>query len=677
MDSRYKELSDRAFKLHKNNNLKEAEEIYTLLLQINPNDINILNLYGLLCISQKKYVEAIKYLTKAVIFRPNAYISGNLAKAYFEAGIFDKAIILFERIAKEAPSDDIYYSLGLSYKQIKNYNKSINAYKMALNLNPNHFSALYNLANTYKELNKDSEAKEYALKAIAINPNDESVNSLISEIYSSEKNYNEAIEALKKCILVNNKEYLYFYNIAIYYSKIDKKEEAEKNYLDALKLNPNHVSSLVNLASLYKENNKNESLKLLEKAYKISSNEETLCLSLAQVYRDLYKNSKSKTIIKKLLMNNPNCADAYMILGTNYMDEGKYRTALKNYEKALQISPNNLNFQHCKATALKYMGKIDEAERLFKKIVKNPNSPLQSKLTLAMIYLQKKEFEKGMKLYGQRYLETTMPEHLKEKIWTKNSKLENKNVLIYSNCGLGDTIMYSRYIPYLKAICKNIAIQTDKELVEILKYNYKNVKIFTKSVQSDNYDTILQIMDSNYALNMDFNNIPFSEGYLTADNNKIKQYKKLNIFKTNKLKIGIFYQGSKNVFRNRAIPYKYINELTKLKNIQLYSFQIENNENETDNIINLKDYINDYSDTAALLKCIDMLITIDSSIVHMAGALGVKTKLFLPKVAEWRWFNDKKTTPWYKSVEIVRQKKAFDWSKEIENLKSELDEYKK
>ena len=93
--------------------------------------------------------------------------------------------------------------------------------------------------------------------------------------------------------------------------------------------------------------------------------------------------------------------------------------------------------------------------------------------------------------------------------------------------------------------------------------------------------------------------------------------------------------------------------------------------------MSLKDYIKDYSDTAALLNCIDILVTIDSSIVHMAGALGVKTKLLIPKVAEWRWFDDTKTTPWYDSVEIIRQKKAFDWSNEIEKIKSELNEYKR
>ena len=436
MDGRYKELSDRAFKLHKNNDFKEAEKIYTLLLQINPNDVNILNLYGLLCVSQQKYNDAIRYLSKAVVLRPNAYISGNLAKAYYEAGEYNKAVILFETIVKESPSDDLYYSLGLSYKSINKYEQAVKNYLLALNINPEHYSSLFNLANTYKDLDNNEKSKEYALRALKIKPDDIALHALLSEIYAYEKNYLCAIDELKICIKSNKGNYLYFYNLAIYYSKLKNKKEAEKCYIESLRLNPKHINSMINLASLYKDDNKEESLKILESAYKISPEEETLCLSLAQVYRDLYDNKKSINILKRLIKRNPQCSEAYMQLGTNYMDEGKYKSALNNFDKAIELSPDNLNYQHCRATALKYRGKLAEAEKILKKIVRNPNASLKSKLSLAMIYLQKKEFNKGMKLYGQRYLEDKMPQKIKDNIWNKSEKIRGKSILVYSNCGL-------------------------------------------------------------------------------------------------------------------------------------------------------------------------------------------------------------------------------------------------
>lgn len=675
MDGRYKELTNKAFNLHKNNQFEEAEKIYTLLLQINPNDINVLNLYAMLCTSLNKYKEAIDVLTKAYILNPDTLIGANLAKAYFLDNQIDNAIKIFESELKNKPSDDIYYSLGIAYKKKKDFKKAIESYKNAVKFNPNHYSSLYNLANLYISLKMNNEAKEYGLRAAAVKPEDASIHTLLAEIYEGEKDYNNAAAQMEKAFNINNRNYLYAYNLAVYYSKLNKRDKAVSYYNIALKINPGHVSSLLNLASIYKDENKEISLKLLIDAYRHEPDNENVCLSLAQTHRDLYNNEKSIQVLEKYLEKHPDCAQAYSILGTNCMDKGLYSEALTYYEKALSLDTKNLNYLHCKASALKYLGRIDDAQKLFEQIVSDANASTQSKLTLGMIYLQKKDFNRGMQLYGLRYLETKMPEKLKEKIWNKSLDISDKDVLLYSNCGLGDTIMYSRYIPYLKKMCKSLIIQTDAELIDILKRNYPDIKIISKAQTIGKFDILLQMMDIAYALNMDFDNIPLADGYLNADENKVIEYKKLNLFDNSKLKVGIFYQGNKRVFRNRAVPFEYLNSLNSISNIQLYSFQISDNGLESESVINLSKYINNYDDTAALLKCIDVLITIDSSIVHMAGALSVNTMLMLPNVSEWRWFNDTDNTPWYNSVKIVKQAIPFDWTKEIEQIKFELLKY--
>ena len=135
-------------------------------------------------------------------------------------------------------------------------------------------------------------------------------------------------------------------------------------------------------------------------------------------------------------------------------------------------------------------------------------------------------------------------------------------------------------------------------------------------------------------------------------------------------KIGLFWQGNKRVFKNRSIPFDEIKKLLS-EPYKFYSFQIDNSEKH-DNLINLSDYINDYSDTASLLKQIDLLITIDSSIAHMAGALGVKTFLLLPYTPEWRWYNDDKKTRWYDSITIFKQTKIGNWASVIERVKNAI-----
>ena len=162
---------------------------------------------------------------------------------------------------------------------------------------------------------------------------------------------------------------------------------------------------------------------------------------------------------------------------------------------------------------------------------------------------------------------------------------------------------------------------------------------------------------------------------MTKPASLIKYFSNLDIFNNNNKKIGLFWQGNKKIFKNRSISFDILSHILKLKNITWYSFQYENGVENIEGLYNLNNYIKNYDDTAALLYNIDLLITIDSSIAHMAGALGIKTLLLLPYTAEWRWFNDTKTTPWYNSIEIFRQTKINDWNSVINKVKEELLSY--
>ena len=181
--------------------------------------------------------------------------------------------------------------------------------------------------------------------------------------------------------------------------------------------------------------------------------------------------------------------------------------------------------------------------------------------------------------------------------------------------------------------------------------------------------------DLQYALNIDFGSVIKTNNYLDIDSSLIDKFSKLDIFNTPKKKIGLFWQGNKKIFKNRSLPIDYVYKIVQNNNYKFYSFQIDNIVSDNDNIINLNEYINDYADTAALLKNMDLLVTIDSSIVHMAGAIGIKTFLLLPYTAEWRWFFDSDTSFWYDSVKIFRQSSPNNWDNVVDNLILKLDNY--
>ena len=649
----YKKLSERAFQFHQKGLLKEAEELYSGLLEINPDDTNILNLYSMLCLAKSETKKAIDMLSKALILNNNSVIMLNLAKAYHMDGDINNAIILYDKVIDITPTVDTYYSLGIAYKQSGNLKKAIEIYKKALELNPDNYNVLYNLSVLYKDIDDIKNALKTAQKAEYINPNDEDIHTFIAGLYENVSNYKKSIVHMEKALQFN-KNHLYYYNLGVLYSKIENKKAAIQNYQNVLELVPNHIESLVNISSVYKEIDFQKALSYIQKAYELNPKDELVRLGYARICRDMFLNAKSIE-----LLSNMNNAEAFSLQAINYMDLGEYEKAHYFYEKALEIDKNS-NYLHGKAMALKYLGYFNEAKSILESI---NEKTIQTETTLGMMYLQEKEFYKGMPLYIKRSEDTKFKKLFSKNIWSNQVELKDKVVLVYSDCGLGDTIMFSRYIPSLKKIAKKIIIQTDKELVSILNNSFKDIEVFSKSEKTIQYDIVIPIMNLPYALNLDFDNIPLSNSYLEANSIDLK---------SNKLKVGIFYQGNKRVFKNRSIDFAKINKLSDLNNIQLFSFQLENNESETNNIINLKNNIKDYSDTASLLKALDVLVTIDSSIAHMAGALGVKTYLLLPHTAEWRWFNDNETTPWYKSITIFKQKSPNDWDEVIERVKCKL-----
>lgn len=672
MKFNYKQLSDTAYILHKENKLDEAEKIYKDLLSIKSDDVNVLNLLGLLYLSKKNPKEAINYLSKAYILKKSAYVASNLAKAYYFNAEPKKAIKIYEQALSYEESDDTYYSIALAYKKLNDFDNLVLNYKKAIELNPKNYSALYNLSLAYKDKNKIDDAIFYAKKCLEVKNNDEDLFALLSGYYEDKKEYDLAIEALRRAILLNNKKHIYFYNLGVLLARIDRYQEAQSAYIKSIELNNSHIESYINLASLYKNKDDSKALEYLLKGYEINSKDENLLLSLAQTYRTLYKNSESIEVLNNLLELNKKSAEAYSQLAINYMDLCEYKKALDYYDIAISLDDKNYNYYHGKAVALKYLGNINEAKELLEFVVKNDTASIQSKITLGMMYLTDKEFAKGMELYSQRSKESKFNEIFKDKIWKKEDSLENKNILVYSDCGLGDTLMYVRFLPLLKLKAKNVTLQTDKELLSILKISFPEIEIIKKGLTPSNYDIVMPLMDLQYALNIDFCEIKKKKSYLDVDKSLIDKFSKLEILNTKNKKIGLCWQGNKKIFKNRFIDFKYIEELLDNKKCDFFSFQLEEDIKETENFHSLKRYINDYLDTAAILLNLDLLITIDSSIAHMAGALGVKTFLLLPKTAEWRWFDDTKKTIWYDSIEIFRQTESNNWIDVIERVKKEI-----
>lgn len=312
------------------------------------------------------------------------------------------------------------------------------------------------------------------------------------------------------------------------------------------------------------------------------------------------------------------------------------------------------------AVSLQKQGKLLEAEEYYLKMMEYFPSDENAIVSLGMCKLAQRKFKEGYELFFQR-------KGCDYKIGDKF----NDEIVVVCDQGFGDHIQFVRYLPILKEKVKKIYVATREPLLRLFKNNYPDIEFISNKEVDKNMQTV-RITDLAYILDIDFDNIPYAEGYLSAKTKEIK---------SDKLKVGLCWEAGSAGIRtmiNRTINIKLFEDILNMENIQVYSFQVQDTLKGNERypqMINLAKDFKDFEDTAEALKSMDVVISVDTSVAHLAGALGVKTFLMLPYATDWRWFDDTQTTPWYNSVEIFKQDDPISWEKPFGEIICKLKEY--
>lgn len=321
------------------------------------------------------------------------------------------------------------------------------------------------------------------------------------------------------------------------------------------------------------------------------------------------------------------------------------------------------------AVSYQKQGDYENAEKYYKEILKVHPDDKETKTSYGMCLLKQKKFKEGYKLFFER--EKSSLDRKTRNKWSLNKDFE-REVVVISDQGYGDHIHFSRYLPFLQAKTDKVFVTVRKSLRKLFENNYPDIEFIDYEEMNPDMQSV-RITDLAYALNMDFDHIPSSEGYLKAPTAGIK---------ADKPKIGLCWEAGGAGIRtmiNRTIHVNFLEPIFNLQNVQLYSFQVDDtfggNEKFKDKMVNLAKDFKSFEDTAEAINAMDLIITVDTAVAHLAGALGKKTFLLLPYVSDWRWFDDTKTTPWYDSIEIFKQTDSINWEKPIEEIVCKINEF--
>ena len=454
--------------------------------------------------------------------------------------------------------------------------------------------------------------------------------------------------------------------------------EAEKYFLKSLKIIPNRISTISNLIQIYflkKEINK---LNDLLNSFLYLQNDQEIQFGYACLNHLKGEYDISITLCKKIIQEKINIDENKVInlLAINYRKIKNFLQSIKHYKIIFKKKKDYLTFYNI-ASLLSEIGKNKFALNFYLKC-KELKPEFKSCLwNLSHCYLKLGKLDLGFNLYENRFLnENPVPKKFEEFKDVKSiDELAGKKVLIWDEQGLGDTINFSRFVVDLLYFTKNITFVVNHSLVELLENLNENINV----VDYDFLKTNPQEFDYQISLGSLPRLLKIKNKNELTFRPLILKEEKINLPK-DRLNIGLTWFGNVNYPNDeyRSIALKYFKEILSIKNINYYKLSkgIKDIDLDEYNRSEIQDLGNkNFNQLSKYLMNLDLIISSDTVIAHLAGILNLNCILLLNFNSDWRWFYDDKKTPWYPSIKIIKQKKLNDWGPVFSSLKNELEIY--
>lgn len=407
---------------------------------------------------------------------------------------------------------------------------------------------------------------------------------------------------------------------------------------------------------------------------------------------DIYyfdKNEKEKSIefYEKYTEHVKDNPYVYNMLGHLY--ESLYKSEFqekqeKYFEKAHKLNPEIKEFLN---NLTLVAGKNKQTEKFIQyseEILKN-NPTQDNYYDYACWGLYNKLFDVFHKYFFSRFFKekgkTEYP-NVMEKLWNGKDDLTDKILLVRYEQGFGDTIMFSRFLAKLKGSAKKIIFKVQPQLFSLIEQNFTDIIVIpdTKQYENIEYDYQIPLMELFTIFKITDKSIPLKDKYLSVSEEKISKFGKANI-KENKFNIGIAFCGKEDYAGdNRDIPADIITELADIPNVQLYSLQVNNNQDlikceRYKKIVDFQKILNNFETTAAAIENMDLIVTTDNVILNLSAALGKKTFGIFNYYTDYRWFKlEENDSGWYNSIKVYQNKRYDDWKTTFKTIYSDVEE---
>jgi tetratricopeptide (TPR) repeat protein len=523
-------------------------------------------------------------------------------------------------------------------------------YQRALKLEPRHFESLYMMGMLAGQTGNSAQAVQWIDKALVVNPNYASAHSNRGNALNDLGQHQAAVQSYDKAIALKSDHWEAFYNRGIALNGLKQYQTATESYDKAIALKPDYWEAYYNRG---------------------------IALTALKQYQVAIES------FNKAIAVNPAHAEAYYNRGIALNELKQYQAAIDSYDKAIGLRPDYALAHTIRGDALHDLKQPQAAIDSYGKAIAIDPEDAEAHWNLSLCQLQMGDFRRGWANYEWRWKSTKIesfrhrPVFLQPR-WTGEQSLQDKIILLYSEQGLGDTIQFCRYASLVGNLGARVLVQVHRPLLGLLSGVKGITRVLAQGDELPAFDYQCPLMSLPLVFKTEVDTIPVEESYISSDPAKLA-YWRASLGNKTRARVGLVWSGS-SVHKNDAHRSLMLSDFIKQlpANFQYISLHKEIREADLETlalnplILHYENELMDFTDTAALCELMDVIISVDTSVAHLSGAMGKPTWVLLPFVSDWRWLIDREDSPWYPGVKLYRQAAIGNWSDVFTRLGADL-----
>ena len=670
-----------AFALHAQGRLQEAERAYGELLKHQPDNFQALHLMGVLLLQQGKSAPGMELLHRSLALEPRQPLAHrDLGNALQQAGRLDEALASYDRaLALKNDVADLHNNRAITLTALGRLDEALQSYGHAVALKPDYAQAYNNRGTLQSSRNQFAEAladfdkairlqpdyvKAYnnrggalaalgrhgeALadhdRAIALLPDGAESHNRRGHVLIALGRASEALTSFDRAITLEPDLATAHEGRGTALAASGRPEDALESHDRALALNPDSATAHNNRGgALAVLDRLNEALESHDRALALDPESANAHNNRGAALALLGRLEESIPSFDRAIALKPDFVQAYTNRGKHLADLNRQNDALASYERAVALQPNAAEAQFGRSLMLLTQGRYDEAWPVYE-------------------WRKRRVAEEAFHAQGRP-------------AWTGVENISGKTLFIEAEQGLGDTIQFCRYAPLAADRGAKILLTAQESLVALLRSLDPRVAIVPVGQTPTSFDYHAALLSLPLAFGTRIETIPAAIPYLHADPGRVAR-RRAEIGPSG-FRIGICWQGS-YIAGIRSFSLRNFEAIARLAGVRLISLQkgagVEQlkqlppgmNVEELDG-----DFPRDFSDTAAAMETMDLVISCDTSVAHLAGALGRPCWVVLRHGADWRWLTGRSDTPWYPGMRLFRQPAPGDWSGVFAQMRAEI-----